>query len=173
MFPVAFFFMTAAYGRTGRYSAILLCAAVAAGLKLLDLFLPFLPAIKVANPAAILLLEALTVAILLRIAAAKPFGPIRALAAGIGWRALYLALTGIELAAFGIPSGLFAAGRDAVLSFLLVEGAVNAVLVYACALFMRGKTIPLLGFSPGKTRFAPYAAVGLGIISTLGMAFIR
>jgi hypothetical protein len=62
MFPAAFYFMSRAFVRSGKHEAIFLTACVAAGFKLLDLFIPGQNIQGVVNPAQAILLESLAVA---------------------------------------------------------------------------------------------------------------
>ena len=61
MFPAAFFFMSRAFVRSGRYHSIFLTACLAAGLKLFDIFIPGNNLQAVINPAQAILLESLVV----------------------------------------------------------------------------------------------------------------
>ena len=61
MFPAAFFFMSRAFVRSGRYHSIFLTACVAAGIKLFDIFIPGQNIQAVVNPAQAILLESLVV----------------------------------------------------------------------------------------------------------------
>jgi hypothetical protein len=61
MFPAAFYFMSRAFVRSGRYQSIFLAACVAAGLKLFDIFIPGQNIQAVINPAQAILLESLVV----------------------------------------------------------------------------------------------------------------
>jgi len=62
MFPAAFYFMSRAFVRSGKQEVIFLTACVAAGFKLLDLFIPGQNIQGVVNPAQAILLESLAVA---------------------------------------------------------------------------------------------------------------
>jgi hypothetical protein len=62
MVPAAFYFMSRAFIRSGKHETIFLAACVAAGLKLLDLFIPGQNIQSVVNPAQAILLESLAVA---------------------------------------------------------------------------------------------------------------
>jgi hypothetical protein len=62
MFPAAFYFMSRAFVRSGKQETIFLTACVAAGFKLLDLFIPGQNIQGVVNPAQAILLESLAVA---------------------------------------------------------------------------------------------------------------
>ena len=61
MFPAAFFFMSRAFVRSGRAESIFPAACVAAGIKLLDIFIPGAAAQASVNPALAIILEALAV----------------------------------------------------------------------------------------------------------------
>ena len=61
MVPAAFYFMSRAFVRSGRYQSIFLAACVAACLKLFDVFIPGQNIQAVINPAQAILLESLVV----------------------------------------------------------------------------------------------------------------
>jgi hypothetical protein len=61
MVPAAFYFMSRAFVRSGRYQSIFLAGCVAAGFKLFDVFIPGQNIQAVINPAQAILLESLVV----------------------------------------------------------------------------------------------------------------
>jgi hypothetical protein len=131
MFPIGFFFMTRAFLRTGKVQSIFLVGLVAAAIKVTQLMLPFLPAIKVLVPAAAIIFEASLVAvsyIVLKSMKRKVTIP-GILVSSIGWRLAYMALQ-YALTLFGIPSGYISAGWESIASFILLEGLVNAAIIF-------------------------------------------
>ena len=66
MFPIGAFFMVQAFRYSGKLSAILLTAFVAAHIKLIDLFLPARSSLAVINPAMAMLCEAFVLGLFLR-----------------------------------------------------------------------------------------------------------
>jgi len=66
MFPIGAFFMVQAFRHSGKLSAILLTAIVAAQIKMIDLFLPARSPLAVINPAVAILCESFVLALFLR-----------------------------------------------------------------------------------------------------------
>lgn len=130
MFPIGFYFMTRAYRETGKLASLFSTAAVAASIKLVDLFLPGLSPIKTINPALCILMESLVVIALFK-AVKFDLGKIRfkeALAAAAGWRIAFLAYSSL-LFVFSVSGEFFQGGIVPVLRFLLLGSIVNAVLI--------------------------------------------
>lgn len=132
MFPIGFFFMQKGYKYTQKSSTVFYIGIVAAVIKLFDLFLPFLPTLKIVHPAASILMEALAVAVAIRlfVKADGFFGIKGALSASIIWRVLFVVDSAI-LTNFGIPSFIFKNGLWSISQYVLVEGTINALIIYA------------------------------------------
>jgi hypothetical protein len=132
MFPVGCFFMNRAYRKSGRAGAIFYAGAVASAIKLADLLIPGIVVLRVATPAVCILFEAMLMAAVYGLFAARAKGALYAgiLAAGVGWRALYVLFT-FCLTFFAIPSGLLGSGAANVLRFIFLEGTANALLIVA------------------------------------------
>ena len=88
MFPIGFYCMTRAYRESGKSASLLITAAAAAAIKLVDLFLPAVSPIKTLNPAAAILLEGVVVMVMLHHLAKKSleFRFRHILAAAAAWR---------------------------------------------------------------------------------------
>jgi hypothetical protein len=132
MFPIGFYFMTRAYRETGKLGSLFSTAAVAASIKLVDLFLPGLSPIKTINPALCILMESLVVMALFK-AVNFDLQKIRfkeALAAGLGWRLAFMAYSGL-LFALSISGEFFQGGIVSIIRFLLLGSVINAVLISA------------------------------------------
>ncbi|MHB1314490.1 MAG: hypothetical protein ACYCX2_03260 [Christensenellales bacterium] len=130
MFPAGFCCMMLAYKRSGTVRSIFYTGLVAAVIKLADLFLPFLPLIRILMPSAAILLEATTAAAAVAIFKNRKN---RTFAGGvlfvcIGWRLLFLLMQYV-MTLFLIPSGLIDGGMQSILPFILLEGSVNAAII--------------------------------------------
>ena len=161
MFPIGFYFMMRSYKYTQDLNSILLVGTIAAVIKLADLAMPFLPVIKTVVPSASILFEAIVVTV-----AYGLFKEMRSkisvpgiVAASLGWRLLFLLLQYV-LTLFSIKSGLIAGGLQSILSFVLLEGLVNAVILFFIMRFA-GKTTQAV---PEK-RLNPFTAVGTLLVS--------
>lgn len=131
MFPVGFYFMNSAYRKTQKPVSIFLVGAVAAGIKLFDLFLPAVPVIRTVNPTVCILFEALMV-----FAVYKAFSPgwkgfpiAAAILPSLAWRVLYILLTYIQTF-FGLPSGIINGGWGSIASFVFIEGIANSAVIF-------------------------------------------
>lgn len=130
MFPIAFCLMAGAVSTSARPGSAFAAACVAAAVKLTDFLVPGAMPLRVLNPAAAILMEGLAVWGVMAWMKRRGTAPdIRhALVASLLWRALFLGDQGV-LAGLAIPAGLATNGLAASLRFLLLEGAVNALLI--------------------------------------------
>ena len=95
-YPVACFFMTIAYRKTGKFSSVFYIGLLCAAIKMLNLFLPG-RIDKVINPAVSILFEALAMAFVIfaanHLLSGKNKSPfvkaLMALSMNTGWRLLY------------------------------------------------------------------------------------
>lgn len=161
MFPIGFFFMQKSYKYTQKPCSAFYIGIVAAAIKLFDLFLPFLPTVKIVVPAASILMEALVVAIAFRLFAKEDgfFGFKGAFSSSIIWRVLFV-LNAVFLTNFGIPSHILKNGFLSISQYVLVEGTINALIIYVYSKLM-GKS--RVQEAPKKLKIHP--AVSLGIFA--------
>jgi hypothetical protein len=146
MFPIGFYFMTRAYKDTGKPGILFSTAAVAASIKLVDLFLPNLSPIHTINPAIAILIESAAVFLVFKLLNAKPvqfrFGEV--LIASTGWRLGFLFYSAI-LFVTAISREFIQMGLAHILRFVLLEAVINTLII--TAYLKAGKV-----FQPGKTR---------------------
>ena len=132
MFPIGFYFMTRAYKDTGKPGILFSTAAVAASIKLVDLFLPNLSPIHTINPAIAILMESAAVFLVFKLLNAKPvqlrFGEV--LIACTGWRLGFLFYSSI-LFVTAISQEFIQMGLAHILRFVLLESVINAVIIIA------------------------------------------
>jgi hypothetical protein len=128
MFPIGFYFMTRAYRETGKLSALFNTAAVAAGIKLVDLFLPALNPIKTINPAAAILMEGLVLIVIYKVLqkSRRTFGFPGALLAASAWRVGFILYSALLLV-FSIDDEFLSA--VSISRFLLLESIINALII--------------------------------------------
>lgn len=144
MFPIGAALMMCARRETGRLSAIVLCGATAASVKLCGLLLPGVDIFAVVNPARAILLQSLAVAGVAFAAGRRDFSlslPAFA-AASISWRLIYAGLALAEGRWLG-----FANISDSPLSisvFVLAGGIAGGVLAFAACEIpaVRGRAFP-------------------------------
>jgi hypothetical protein len=156
MFPVGFFLMSRAFGRSGRFLAVFLISWIAAGIKLVDLFLPGADFLAVWNPVQAILLEGLAAAAILLAARKIRLTAAQAILASLSWRLAYIALSflWIELLAAG---NLFQVGPVFLLRFLLLDSLANGLLIY----FIMKIRLPLPAENTTKLIRRPALAAAL------------
>jgi hypothetical protein len=154
MFPIGFFFMWQARLRTDSVYAPMQVAAVAASIKLVNLFVTPLWMTAV-NPAVAILLEGVFVFVF--IASAEQKTPIRCLLATYGWRVGYLAFLFALLAA-GFELRLLNGGWASILPYVTIDALVNASLVLIIAKYSRKFNSNLKPVLVGATAFAAVVA---------------
>jgi hypothetical protein len=126
MFPAAFWLIQKAVDSSGRKDIILKMTVIAASLKLLDFLIPGSDPIRIINPALSILMEGLAVMMIMN-AKAKP-NLISYFNMGFLWRGLFLIYM-VGLSWFDLPAGLVTSGLEVTLKFLVVESAVNALIM--------------------------------------------
>lgn len=132
MFPIGFYFMTRAYKDTGKPGILFSTAAVAASIKLVDLFLPNLSPIHTINPAIAVLMESAAIYMVFKLLNAKPlqlsFGKV--LIASTGWRLGFLFYSAI-LFVTAISQEFIQMGLAHILRFVLLESVINTLIIIA------------------------------------------
>jgi hypothetical protein len=162
LFPVGFFFMFRAYRASGSAAAAPAAALAAAAAKAASALLPGVGLLFVTNPVLAILAEGMLVFAGLRLFGYRPgpLLPVQMLAVSFGWRLLFLAL----VALLPVQKGILSKGTDALLGFLLVEPAVNTLLLATLA-WLRwppSGTQALAGFARRPVPATLAAAAGLG-----------
>ncbi len=133
MFPIGFYFMKKCEKSTQSTQSILYVAAIASAIKLVGLLVPGAIPLKVVNPAFCILAEGVLVMIF---ANAQVKSMVRsALIISFGWRLLFVALIWVQ-GLFGPQSGLLRGGFSALGEFIVVNGGLNALLIFAIAEFV-------------------------------------
>ncbi len=157
MFPIGFYFMMRAFKEANNISAITLTAAVAAGIKFLDFFLPLQNPAHVINPAIAIMLEALLVGafFLLFDAKKKRFMFFEALLPSAGWRALYLGY----LAVFAASTGMLSGTAWDITKFLVIDSIVNALIIAGLVALARSKNCLLAKFLYAHYSLAIFAFI--------------
>ena len=161
LFPVGLLIMLAATRATGLALAPLGVSVVAAATKAASVAAPGVTPIFVINPSLAILAEgAIVSAGVVLFAFSRPVPTFAGtLAMSIGWRVLFLTL----LAVLPVRAGILMKGTTALLYFLIVESAVNAILV--AGVFAIGFKAERLGelISRAATPVAVPAALALAV----------
>jgi hypothetical protein len=161
MFPLGMAMMIRIYRDTGRRGAVLAGAALAAGLKLLDLFLPAPNPFTVLNPALAILAEGLAAAVFFLPKGIRSGGSRRFAALGktaIAWRGIYALAVAAAGLGFSLPSVL-SLGPSRLFGFFILESLGNTIL---------------LGFGffllDGGARFRPTGRIPIPILVFIAAA---
>lgn len=132
LFPIGCYFMSRAYNETKQTKSIFYTSFVTAIIKLVNLFIPMIPTIKVINPFMCILLEGLAVTMVVKLFDYDdgPIKYIHALIMSLSWRVGYY----IVCIAITIPLGfmesssLFEKGRF--IEFFFINGFINSLIIY-------------------------------------------
>lgn len=141
-YPVAFFFLMAAHRATGKKSAVLAVAALAAGIKLLNLMLPG-RIDRVINPAVSILFEGAAVFMAAfmfeRGKGAKKAGGLLLVSLGANtlWRALYLGYLALMVPDWIRAASVLKTSAD-LIRFIAIDNALSSLVVFAGMLLVRG-----------------------------------
>lgn len=160
LFPIGFFIMLAAARQSGKSTAAIGVAAVAALVKASSGFLPSVAWIFVVNPALAILAEGAIVGAGVAMFSFRrsPVAIPQALAVSVVWRALFLGLVFV----LPVQKGILMKGTQALLTFVLFDSAVNALLV-GTALWAG---LDVSGYRSGLARFAaPLAAAATFVVA--------
>jgi hypothetical protein len=128
LFPVGLFFMVRGSRASGNVMAVPLTALVAASIKLMSGFLPFIPFRFVGNPALAILAEGAVAWAVLSAGAwkADPWLPLKAVVLSFGWRTIFL---GINIA-LSLP-GIANKPAELQIRFVTLDGSVDALIITA------------------------------------------
>ena len=132
LFPIGYFCMQKSFKETQDINSMFFTASVASFVKLINLFSPATPVIKVLNPAACVLLEGLAVAIVFTIYQYKDsdIGLKQALIMSSSWRIGYYILC------FAIFIPLMMMKSSSILDFgkfvefFIINGLINSIIIY-------------------------------------------
>ncbi len=132
MFPIGFYFMTRAYRESGKTISLFSTSAIAASIKLVDLFLPGPGMIVTINPALAILMEGVVLMVIYKALREnqRVFRFRESILAAAGWRAAFI-LYSFLLFVFSISTDFFNLGIANILRFFLLESLVNAAIIMA------------------------------------------
>lgn len=163
LFPVGLLIMLAAFRASGSRLAPLGVAMVAAATKLASVVLPGVTPLFVVNPSLAILAEGavVTAGVALMAPARGAVAFPQALAVSLAWRAAFLGL----VVALPVQKGILMKGTEALLYFLVVESAVNAVLIGGASL--AGMSAQRL--SAAAARLATPAVAAVVVVLAVGL----
>lgn len=133
LFPIGYFCMQKAFNETGDIKSMVLTAGTAAFVKLINLFSPVTPVIKVINPASCVLLEGLAVAIVFTIYKYKnsDIGLKQSLIMSSSWRIGYYILCFAVFIPLALTEVSEVITPNRFVEFFIVNGLVNSMIIYA------------------------------------------
>lgn len=126
MFPAAFWLIQKAIESSGRKDIIIKMSVIAASLKLLDFLIPGNDPIRIINPALSIVMEGAAVMVIMNVAEKPKI--LSNFSMGLIWRSIFLTYM-VMISWFDLPAGLVTSGLEVALRFLILESAVNAVLM--------------------------------------------
>lgn len=130
MFPIALFLMLRAYESTQSRSTLFLMGVTAAAIKLIDIVIPGLPAIKTLNPMIAIMLEASAVALfILLLNRHSIFSTIMgSLSVSLIWRALFVSISYFIHNNTSANIG-WVNSSERVYSFIITNGLISSLIV--------------------------------------------
>lgn len=133
MYPMLFAIGVMAYKSSNSLKSVYIMSGTAALIKLTNLAAPFLPAVKVVNPAIAILLEGVSVALVIKytIDRQKEFNFNTILVGSFSWRAIFLMYLTVNFV-LGIKGRMIESGTLAIAEYLSY-GLVNAGLIFAAS----------------------------------------
>lgn len=167
MFPLACYLIKQLWAMNQNEADLWWMGLLAAGIKLVDLLIPGLPAIKTLNPAMALLMEALVVSLFISLIEKRGRSYIPAVfGLSFSWRILFI-LWGLLIDPISGGKVQLVHSIDSILRFVLINGVVNgAVLLLVFAPYKDLLQIPLhkLSRRPLGALAGLAAALGLQVI---------
>lgn len=131
MFPLGFYFMRKVFKETGGLTSIFLISTIAAGFKLVDLFLPSYSVVTTINPAICILMEAAAVFIFFKIVEQKrgSFNFVDLLIAVGMWRIPFFVILVISVLFLNLGD-VIKLTPFFIVKFLLFDVIANMLLIY-------------------------------------------
>lgn len=126
LFPMACYYMDKVRKQASSQWAILYMALLAAGIKLLDFFIPGNDPIRIIFPSIAIVLEGMAVfgAFMFVEKKERKFGYLEALFVSSAWRIVFTLLQFATLPQAKVPSS------QSVIKFIIVDSLVNSALIY-------------------------------------------
>lgn len=157
MFPIAISLMYRAYISTGSRSTLIFMGVTAAVIKLVDIFIPGLPAIKTLNPMIAIMLEATAVTIFITLLNSNKIlhSILAAIGASLLWRTLFVTMSFFIHNYTSAKIG-WVNSSERVYSFIVMNGLVSAVITFL--VIQLSKKVPDI-ITPSRVIRPIYAGV--------------
>lgn len=132
LFPIGYYFMQKSYRASGEVKSIFYTSALAASIKLVNLFSPSIPAIRVLNPSASILLEGLGVALVFKYFIKKDndFKIIHALTMSMAWRLGYYIMCFTIFVPLQMMDSTSITNMGHFTQFFLINSTINTFIIY-------------------------------------------
>lgn len=163
LFPIGYYFMEKSYNEVKDRKAMVYTASVAAFIKLINLFMPAIPVIKVINPAMCILFESLAVVLVFNVFKYKEGSLkfIHALIMSSIWRIGYYMVCFAIFIPLGWMESSSILGLRKFAEFFIMNGLINSLIIYFYAKISSNME------RNGKIKYNP-----LFSIIALGLAFM-
>ena len=132
LFPIAYYFMQKSYRDTQDVRSIFYTSIVAATIKLINLFNPIVPAIKVLNPAACILLEGLGLALVFKyfIQGERALKFVHSLSMSLMWRMGYYIMCFSIFIPLAMMESSSILNKSRIVDFLIKNTLINSIIIY-------------------------------------------
>lgn len=158
LFPIGYYFMKKSYKMTGDISSIFYTSIVAASIKLINLFSPLVPTIKVLNPSFCIILEGIGVLVISSylLKKEKPLELQHIFLMSIFWRIGYYLLCFTIFIPLKMMKSSSILNMNHFIRFFMINMVVNSILIYIYEKCKKNLEIrPKLEYS-GITAIATY-----------------
>lgn len=151
MFPIGYYFMQKSYRNTNHNMAMFYTSAIAASIKLINLLSPIVHPIKVLNPAACILLEGLSVALVFKyfVQDGKALKFINAVSMSLIWRVGYYIMCFGIFIPLSMMNSRSILEKSYIMDFFIKNGLINSILIYLYSkLQYKCKNKPIIKYHP-------------------------
>lgn len=138
LFPIGYYFMQKSYKETKDLKSIFYTSSIAASIKLINLFIPMIPIIKVINPFACILLEGLAVTLVVKLFEyeEEPIKYIHSLIMSLSWRIGYYIVCFTISIPLGIMKSSSVLDKNRFIEFFFINGFINSLIIYFYSKFV-------------------------------------
>ncbi|MEW9096438.1 MAG: hypothetical protein AB2417_15275 [Clostridiaceae bacterium] len=132
LFPIGYYFMKKSYKETNDLKSIFYTSSIAASIKLINLFTPTTPIVKVLNPSACILLEGLVVVLVFKLLEYKESNLkyIHILIMSLSWRVGYYIMCFVAFIPLGLMKSSSIVDKNKFIEFFFVNGFINSLIIY-------------------------------------------
>ena len=163
LFPIGYYFMQKSYKETKDLKSIFFTSAIAASIKLINLFIPTAQIVRVLTPSACILLEGLAVVSIFKLFeySEEPIKFIHSLMMSLFWRIGYYVINLVVFIPLALASSSSIFNRAKFMEFFLINSFINSILIYFYSKFAAKNNKKL------KIKYNPAFSISLFILALL------